>query len=331
MSSSSPRRALGGLALGLLAAWLPAQRPVFTVGGANPSYASLPAAVAAVPPGSILVVRPGNHTGFTTNKPLRVLLEFDASGGTVAPAAGAPYAIRIQNLPPGDEFVLVGRGANVAPGTIGSVRVVNCSAPVVVEGITTSAINLRTGLEVQNSGAVHAKRCVLGGTPALQVAVANFTISESVVLSGLGLGAVAYESQFESVRTFFTGTGQPAVRLLGSRARFSSDGTTLIQSLVPASIAVSPIEAFDSALQLHPDRIGLLPNAASTGLSLVNSVLRGEEVPTLTATPAVPGEVATMRLTSHEPRIGAVLLGGLFANPAWFDLGNIWIDTFGPT
>jgi hypothetical protein len=152
-----------------------------------------------------------------------------------------------------------------------------------------------------------------------------------VVLSPLGLGAVAYESQFESVRTFFTGSGQPAVRLLGCRARFASDGSTVIQSLVPATIAVSPIEAFDSALQLHPDRIGLLPNAASTGLTLVNSVLRSEEVPTLVATPAVPGEVATMRMTSHQPRLGAVLLGGMAGNPFWFDLGNIWIDTIGPT
>jgi hypothetical protein len=331
VSSFSHRRALGGLAFGLFVAWLPAQRPVFTVGGASPNYTSLPAAVAAVPPGSILVVRPGNHTGFSTSKPLRVLLEFDAAGGTVAPSAGAPYAIRIQNLPAGDEFVLVGRGANLQAGSIGAIRVANCAAPVLVDGITTSAVTLRTGLEVQNCSAVHARRCVLGGTPALQVGLANFTISESVVLSPLGLGAVAYESQFESVRTFFTGSGQPAVRLLGCRARFASDGSTVIQSLVPATIAVSPIEAFDSALQLHPDRIGLLPNAASTGLTLVNSVLRSEEVPTLVATPAVPGEVATMRMTSHQPRLGAVLLGGMAGNPFWFDLGNIWIDTIGPT
>lgn len=330
MPFHSPRRSTGGLALGLLAAWLPAQRPVFTVGGANPNYTSLPAAVAAVPPGSILVVRPGNHTGFTTNKPLRVLLDFDVQGGTVAPPAGAAYAISITGLPPGEGFVLVGRGANVPAGTIGAIRVAHCAGPVVIEGLTATVANLRTGLEVQDATAVHVRRTVLGGSPALQTSLANFTISESVVISTLGLGAVAYETRFEAVRTFFAGTGQPALRFFGSTARLSSDGTSSIWSAVPSTVSVSPIEAFDSQLQFHPERIGLAPNAASVGITLVNSVLRGEEVPTLVTTSAVPGQTATMRMSSQQPRLGAVLLGEAFATPVWFDLGNIWVNTLAP-
>jgi hypothetical protein len=94
----------------LAAAPLQAQRPVFTVGGTGADYATLTAAVAGAPPGAMLLVRSGAHTGFTTNKPLVVLLDFAAgSGATVSAAPGAPFAIRIDGLPAGQQFVLAGR------------------------------------------------------------------------------------------------------------------------------------------------------------------------------------------------------------------------------
>ena len=55
------------------------QRPVLTVGGQNPQFTDLPAAVAAALPGSVLHVRAGTYTGFVTNKPLRILLDFTAT------------------------------------------------------------------------------------------------------------------------------------------------------------------------------------------------------------------------------------------------------------
>lgn len=327
MSSTSPRRLTSLLAVCTIAGSLCAQRPVFTVGGVSPNFTSLPAAVAAVPAGAILVVRPGVHTGFATNKPLRVLLDFDAGSGSIQPAPGANYTIAINNLLAGDEFVLVGRGAAIVPGALGSMRIFQAASPVVIEGITMTVATLRSGLEIQNAPAVHVRRSVLSGIPALQVEFANFSISESVVLGQFGIGAVVADSRFEGVRTFFSGTNQPALRFLNSVARLSSDGSTVINSVAPPTAALSPLEAFDSQLQFDPARIGLVPVGTYPPLTSLFSLLLSDEVPTLVSSPAPPGLPATVRMTSHMPRIGAVVLGETLPAPALFQFTNIWVNT----
>ncbi|MCA8952347.1 MAG: hypothetical protein KDE27_22750, partial [Planctomycetes bacterium] len=108
-----------------------AQRTVITVGGANPSFSNLPAAVAAAAPGSVLVVRPGTHDGFTTNKPLRVVLDFTAQTGSIVAPAGATYAIEVSGLSGNQEFALVGRGARIHGGALGGIRVSNTAGRVV--------------------------------------------------------------------------------------------------------------------------------------------------------------------------------------------------------
>ncbi|MFY9343659.1 MAG: hypothetical protein WAT39_14275 [Planctomycetota bacterium] len=306
---------------------LSAQRPVFTVGGANPSFGSLPVAVATVPPGSILVVRPGVHTGFTTNKPLRVLLDFDAAGGSIIPAAGAAYAIAIVGLPAGDDFVLVGRGSLVAPGAIGAIRVANGAAPVVIEGVTITSTTTRTGLEIGNVPAAHVRRSVLSGAPGLQVETTNCSLSECVVLGPAGVAAVAYDARLEVVRTFLTGTNQPALRLFGCVARLASDGTTAINVAAPATLPVSPLEAFDCQLQFDPARVGLVPVGTAPALTALNCVVVPEEVPALMASTAPPGQPATVRMTSGVPRPGAIVLGETLLSPLPFGNANIWVNT----
>lgn len=327
MSSNSPRPLVFALATGLVAGVLASQRPVYTVGGVNPSFTSLPVAVATVPAGSILVVRPGVHTGFTTNKPLRIVLDWDGANGAIQPAAGAAYTISIQGLLAGDDFVLVGRGAPIAPGALGAIRIANAMSPVVIESVVLTSLGTHTGLEVHDAPAVHVRRSVIGGTPALQLQYTNASLSECVVLSLGGVGAVAYRSRFDSVRTFFTGTNQPALRLLDCVARIASDGTTTINTAAAATLPVSPLEAFDCDLQFDPARIGLVPVGATPPLTMVNCTLADDEVPTLITSPAPPGVPATVRMTSGTPRPGVVVLGEVLASPVFFAFTNIWVNT----
>ena len=323
----SPRHLVGALATFWLAATLPAQRPVYTVGGASPNFTSLPTAIAAVPPGAIVVVRPGVHVGFTTNKPLRVLLDFDAASGVIQPPAGAGYAISLDGVAGADGFVLVGRGAPILPGLIGGIRVVNTSASVVIEGVAVAATSPRSGLEVQNAAAVHVRRSVLAGAPGLQVQIANFSISECVVLSSVGVGAVLYNTRFDAVRTFFSGANQPALRLFDCVGRISSDGSTTISSVAAVGLAVSPLEAWDSDLQFDPARIGLVANGTTPPFVRVGGVFKDEEVPTLVTSQVLPGLPATVRMTSASPRIGAVVLGEMLSTPAVFEFTNVWVNT----
>lgn len=302
-----------------------AQRPVFTVGGSNPSFATLPAAVAAVPPGSVLEVRPGAHVGFTTSKPLRIELDFDAANGVVQAPPGAAYTIVVTGLPAGDEFVLAGRGALLLPGSLGVVRVANAAAPVVIEGVSAAGAGA-IGLDVHNATAVHARRSVLGGTPGLQAQLANIVVSECVVLASLGVGAIAYLAHFEAARTYFSGVNQAALRLIQCTGRLASDGSTTIAAVALPGVPVAPLEAIDSVLQLDDDRIGLVPNGSTPPFARTGGSWRDQEVPTLITTPAPPGAIASVRMTSSAPHPGAILLGLLRGAPVAFDGANIWAD-----
>jgi hypothetical protein len=324
--SSSPRGAFG-LAVCLLIGAVSAQRPIFTVGGSAPDFTSLPAAVSAVPPGSILVVGPGTWTGFTTAKPLRIVFDFAGPNGAIVPPAGAGYAIRVQGLPPGDEFVLEGRGSTVATGGIGAIRIANCFGPVILDGLNVAPSGNRLGLDVQNANAVHARRSVFAGAPGLQVEYANLTLSECIVLGTSGVGAYGYNARFDATRTFFSGVAQPALRLFDCAVRIASDGSSTIAVGGAGTEPVSAIEAFECQLQFDATRIGLLPANGAPGLAQLGSVVQNDDVPTLTASVAPAGSLATARMVSNTPRPGLVVLGGLLPSPVLFDLTNIFVDT----
>lgn len=322
-------RLMGSALAAVLGSVLAAQRPVFTVGGVAPDFSSLPAAVAGVPPGSILVVRPGLHEGFTTSKPLRVVLDFGGAAGAVQAPAGAPYAISVTNLPPGDEFVLLGRDATILGGAVGGLRFVDCVAPVVVESVYGVADPGGLGVSIDNCAAVHLRRSVFSGIVGIDAQFADVAISECVVQASAGPGAVFASSRCESARTFFTGWSQPGVRLLQSTARFASDGSAAI-GVAGAIAPVAAIEAVDSQLQFDPATLSLLPANGAPGLLRVGGVHFVDDVPTLTTSLAAPGTTATVTLRSNTPRLGVIFFGGLLPTPFPFGVASIFVD-LGPS
>jgi len=322
-------RLVGPAITAVLVSVLAAQRPVFTVGGVSPDFTSLPAAVAAVPPGSIVVVRPGLHLGFATSKPLRVVLDFGGAAGAIQAPAGAPYTIAVTNLPAGDEFVLLGRDATILGGAVGGMRFANCVAPVVVERVYDVADPGGLGVSIDNCAAVHLRRSVFSGIVGIDAQFADVAISECVVLASAGPGAVFADSRCESARTFFTGWSQPGVRLLQSTARFANDGNAAI-GVAGTSAPVAAIEAVGSQLQFDPATLSLLPANGAPGLLRVGGVHFADDVPTLTTSIAAPGTTATVTLRSNTPRLGMIFFGGLLPTPFPFGLSSIFVD-IGPS
>lgn len=313
-------------AFGLLATAGGAQRPIFTVGGASPNFADLPAAIAGVPAGSVLVVRPGNYAGFTTSKPLRIVLAWSGPGSSIQPAAGSAYAITVSGLPSGDEFALVGSGSTIAAGSLGGIRVINTNAPVLLAGLNVVATGGRTGLDIQYVGSLHARNCVFAGGTGLQADWANLTLSECIVI-GTGAGAVVNRSVFDVGRTFVSGNAQPALRCFDSSIRIASDGTTTIAVTGAPTIPISAIEGWLCPMQFDPTRIGLMPANGAPGVAQFGGYLLTDDVPTLTASPAPLGAIATARLHSNTVRPGMVVLGNLLGAPIPFQLANIFVDT----
>jgi len=168
---------------------------------------------------------------------------------------------------------------------------------------------------------------VLGGTPAVNAQHTSFVASECVLLSPFGAAAIAYNAHFEAARTFFTSTGQPALRLFDCVSRLASDGSTAMTVLGPGIGPVAALETIGGSLQFEPATVGLTPFGSAPPYQTLNTVVRLEEVPTLTASPAPPGQTASVRMSCSVPRVGVVVLGELRDAPLFFDLSTVWIDT----
>lgn len=290
---------------------LSAQRPVVTVGGVSPDFVDLPQAVAAAAPGSIVEVRPGAYTGFTTSKPLQVVLR----GATVQPAPGAAYAIVVQSVAGADPFVLRGDPGTVLAGPLGAVRVQGTSAPVVVEGVVLGATT-QPALEVFNTGSVFVTRSVLLGAPGMTGQFCDLTSCENVVGSAAGVGAVVINALFASARSIYVGTDQPALRAFTSQVRLASDGSGSLLAFGATPAPISAVEAFDCTVTWDPSRFQLATLGGAPPLAAQQSVEVLEEVPMMNAGPAPLGGVAVARLTSGAPTYGAIAMGGLLASPS---------------
>ena len=181
-----PIRIMASFAATWLASVVAAQRPVVTVGGLNPNHADLPQAVAAAVPGSILAVRPGTYTGFTSQKALRLVMH----SATVLPAPGSNYTIQLQNITGSDPFVIYGIDSSVESATLGAVRVNNTLAPVILEGVALFAGPSQAALDVFNAGAVHIARSLLVGSPGLQAQFANLILNDDIIGNAYGAGAI---------------------------------------------------------------------------------------------------------------------------------------------
>ncbi|HEB51920.1 MAG TPA: hypothetical protein ENI87_01565 [bacterium] len=311
------------LAAFLLAGVLAAQRPVVTVGGPPPNFSDLPAAIAAAAPGSVVEVRPGVYTGFATNKPLRVVLY----GAIVQPAAGASYTIEVHDLADPDGFTLIGKnGATLATGPLGAMRVANTPVKVAIESMTMLAGPFQAGLDVRNTGVVHVSRSILVGWPGLQAQFCDLVSCENVIGNPYGVGAVVADSLFESSRSIFIGTAQPALRLVSTDARLASDGTGGMFVTGAVSVPVAAVEALDGSLWWDPSRFLLFPGGGGAALSSAATLVVPIEVPMLNAGPAEPGGVASARLTIAQPSIAMIAMSFLQSTPQVLGPVSIYLD-----
>ncbi len=326
--SRSQFRSAVGLAICLLAGGVLAQRPLVTVGGLNPDFLDLPQAVAAALPDSVILVRPGTYTGFTTNKPLRITLDFTATTGSVQPAPGSAYAISVNGLPSGAEFILLGRGATVAPGIVGAIRVANTVGSVIVEGITVLSGTTRSALEVQNTSTVVVQRCSLAGTPALQASWTSLALNESVCTSPGGVGAVGYNSLLDFVRTSFSGYRLPGLRVYDCNVRLASNGSSSIGVTGNPVLPVSAFEALNSIAQWDQNTFVMNPAAGAPAFANFGALVLANEVPVLVTSSAPLGGTATMRMTiSGTPLPGLVAMGRLAQPPSVIGITGIYLNT----
>jgi hypothetical protein len=295
----------------LLVAPVSAQRAVLTVGGANPTHADVPAAVAAAAPGDVVHVRPGTWTGFTTNKPLRLWLDFTAQTGSIVPPPGANHTIEVNGLPVGAPFVLVGRGSRIAPGALAAVRVANALAPVVLAGLSLTSGSGAGALDVQNASTVLIERSTLSGAFGLQVQDA-IVVADEVACTGLAWPAViASRATLELTLGSYTGTRHPAIRLHDSAARLGSDGSTALRVTGAPAGPVAAFEAVRTDVQWAQNRFVLTPANGSPAFVQVGGQTIVDDVPALRAAGAPPGGNVSLRLQRGTASVGIVVLGEL--------------------
>jgi hypothetical protein len=117
-------------------------------------FTDLPPAIAAAVDGDVLIVKPGNYSGFTLTKALTIV---GTAGVNVSPA------VTISSVP-------AGKGAVLSRLALRQVSVTNCSAPVVFDQSTflstVSATSFYTPsmVNVASSLDVRFQRCNLRGT-----------------------------------------------------------------------------------------------------------------------------------------------------------------------
>ncbi|MEO6597001.1 MAG: hypothetical protein ABIP94_19820 [Planctomycetota bacterium] len=305
-----------------------AQLPVLTVGGFNPSFTDLPQAVAAAVPGSIIEVRPGSYTGFTTNKPLHIVLDFTAATGSVHAAPGSAYAMTVSGLTSG-RFTVAGRGASVQPGTLGAIRIVNTSVYVMLEGLTVAAAGMRTAIDVQNATTVFVQRCALTGTPSLQLQDATLVSSEVSWASPGGSAVVANHGHLDFAHGSFRGFQLPAISVTDCDVRLAGNGSTPIEVSGSPTGPVSAFEAIISRVQWQQNHFALIPAGGAPGFVNMGGTVFPAAVPGLVASGASLGGTASVRMTgSGLP--GLIGFNALAPQFSLFELTAIYLDPVSP-
>lgn len=310
----------------LVGAPLVGQRPVLTVGGQNPQFTDLPAAVAAAAPGSVLHVRAGTYTGIVTNKPLRILLDFTATTGSVVPPTGSAYAIEVHGIPAWETFAIVGRGARITTGTLGAVRIANSGGHVVLTALTVAAGNTTSGIDAQNAACVLVERSAVQGTPALQAQDAVVVSTAVDWSSPAGRGIVALRGSLEFTLGSSTGRRMPALQVTDGFVRLAGNGSTALAVSGAPSGPVAAFEAIRSAVQWQASRFVLTPANGSPGFLQVGGQTVVDDVPALVATGAAPGSSMSLNLTRTTSAPGLVVLGNLVVPHQGLGVAGLYWD-----
>ncbi|HEX5053758.1 MAG TPA: hypothetical protein VFZ65_18405 [Planctomycetota bacterium] len=306
-----------------------AQLPVVTVGGSNPDFADLPQAVAAAAPESILEVRPGHYLGFTTNKPLHILLDFTAATGSVQAPPGGAYAIQINGLFTGS-FSVIGRGATLGAGVLGAIRVANTGAYVMLQGLTVTAPGLRPALDVQNAATVFVERCAFAGTPALQIQDATLAGSNVACTSPAGFAVFASRSLLDLGHGSYRSYQVPAIHVDQCAVRLAGDGATPIVVAGAPTGPVSAFEAIGSLLQWDQSRFQVVAAGGAPGFVNLGGAVFPGDVPTLVTSAASPGGNATVRMTVGAPTPGLIGFDTLGQHFTIYELTGVYVDPVVP-
>ncbi|MDO8349348.1 MAG: hypothetical protein Q7T30_03865, partial [Planctomycetota bacterium] len=277
-------------------------------------------------PGSVLQVRPGTYTGFQTNKSLRIVLDFTSTTGSVQPPPGANYTIEVNGLAAGEPFVLVGRGAAIAPAGLGAVRIANVQGSVVLGGLTVAVGSGYIALDVQNAANVLVENSYFGGRNALQIQDASLASSGVTWSSPSGFGVVALRATLECTHGSFAGWRAPALRATDSAVRLAGNGSTTLRVNGSPTGPVAAFEAIQTDVQWEPSRFVLVPANGAPGLLQVGGQLAVADVPGLVTIGGPPGSTMTVRMTRAGSAPGLIVLGNLVPAHTAFGLTGIFWD-----
>lgn len=340
---------LSVLGLGVTAT---AQPGVFVVdrnNGPGTHYTRLPDAVAAVPPGSVLIVRAGDHIGFRTSKPLHVLGEDGARIGATLLGGDAV----IEDLPSGSSFSL--RNFAFPGGTSIKVRLLRCAGTVLLEKLvadTSGGFGFAQGVAAEDCAQVVVRDCAfhtwlpleafrssvlvdastLRGKDAFFFPHAPFLASPGLRASG---GATVWLSRCD-VRGGDGGRDigvfaddAPAIAVDGATLWIAAGatGNTLSagQSSEPAPVpAIAGSATNGGVLELDPN-VALIPHAGAPPIANVTTTIT--PLPSLHASGARRGGTVDVDLVT--PAGDALLLFvGLPGPPIPLAAlrGSVWLD-----
>ncbi|MCR9244273.1 MAG: hypothetical protein NXI31_04525 [bacterium] len=304
-----------------------AQRPLVTVGGSNPNFLSLQAAVTAAAPGSVLEVRAGTYTGFVVDKSLRIQF---GSGVIINAPSGATHAVTIQNLPPGQDLLFRGSNTRVNGGALGGIRVRNCSGTVMLDEINGTLNSARIGLSAQNVASLFVRASRFGGLHGLEARDAVLVSDDVAWSSAVGVAVTAVRGTLEFTHGSFVGNLAPAIRLVDTAVRLAGDGSTRIEVQGSTTTPIAAFEAINTDVQFLSSRFVMLPKNGANAFSQVGGALFTDDVPGIETSYGPPGSVMRATLTRGTSAPGFLLLGKLTRSHAAFGVQGIYLDELAP-
>ena len=281
-------------------------------GGPGIDFTDIQSAVDAASPRDRVIVFAGSYPFFVVDKPVEILatqpfieLYVDVFNG--------PDAVRIENLAPGDVFVMHGFGPfSVFP--IDNIEVVNCAGTVVLEQLVNAGINVTGSADVRIAESVLGRVVVSGGSRAVleNVSMPNlFNFAQLDVRNSEVL--VSGCSIFGSIQM---GLGQAGLSLM-------QGNVVAVDSTIGAGGSFPNTPAVVGTGTLTRSRTSLVaPSGFPTvepGVTIVN-----RDIARLDATGAPPGGTVQVALKGTPSALYATLIGiptppvdiG-FADPLW--------------
>lgn len=307
---------------------LPAQ--TFIVDAANgpgANFSDLPPAIAAVPDGAILLVRPGTYGRIELDgKGMSILAT--APGVVITPPFQIPTGgpIVVMNLLASQAVTLRGLTLQGSPLTVrGMVR--NCDGPVLIDDFTSqTSATLGEGnvitLAVEQCANVTLRNCHLRASHALDVFRSDVVVENSDLIGedaffqiigfAPGMGAVIDGGSITLARCRVRGgnalsgvapAAAPAIRASNATVRVCDDGSGVYAAGQQSATAVAAITGTNSTIVRDPSAVVTGSNGGPPVAAGLTSVLR--PLPSLRTVPAPPGGTVTADVTTP---LGEVVL-----------------------